>query len=158
PPLHGVRENGGVLKPGTRTLARLLHDAGYHTGAFVGAYVLNRRFGLDDGFDVYDDAVHRTGDEGSQLEAERKGGVGVGRALAWLRGAPDPFFLWVHLYDPHAPYDPPAEFLARAGGKAYDGEVAYADAQVARVKAAVDARAAATVLAIAGDHGEGLGD
>ena len=160
PLAHHVRENGVVFKPGPPPLARILHDAGYRTGAFVGAYVLNRVFGLAQGFDVYDDRVPRDPNLGPQLEAQRRGGDVVDAALAWLHDVQQPFFLWVHLYDPHAPYDPPAEFLARAGGRAYDGEVAYADAQVGRVVAALQAKGllAATVLAVAGDHGEGLGE
>ena len=160
PPVHGVRDNGLTYKPGPPTIARVLHDAGYRTGAFVGAYVLNHVFGLSDGFDVYDDRVHRNAALGAQLEAERRGGDVVDAALAWLGAAPQPFLLWVHLYDPHAPYDPPAEFLTKAGGRAYDGEVAYADAQVGRVIAALGERGlrGTTIVAVAGDHGEGLGD
>jgi tetratricopeptide (TPR) repeat protein len=84
----------------------------------------------------------------------------VDAALEWLRQAPSPFFLWVHLYDPHAPYDPPVEFRARAGGDPYDGEVAYADAQVARLVEALRHRGTfdSTLVAVAGDHGEGLGE
>jgi arylsulfatase A-like enzyme/Tfp pilus assembly protein PilF len=160
PLAHHVRENGVVFKPGPPPLARILHDAGYRTGGFVGAYVLNRVFGLAQGFDVYDDRVPRDPNLGPQLEAQRRGGDVVDAALAWLHDVQQPFFLWVHLYDPHAPYDPPAEFMARAGGRAYDGEVAYADAQVGRVVAELQVKGllADTVLAVAGDHGEGLGD
>ena len=111
----------------------MLHEAGYSTAAFVGAYVLDQRFGLADGFDVYDDQVARDPERSLRLEAERRGEEVVNAALAWLPTAKRPFFLWVHLYDPHAPYDPPAECLAKAGGNAYDGEVAYADAQVGRL-------------------------
>jgi choline-sulfatase len=160
PLVHHVRENGVVFKPGPPPLAGMLHDAGYRTGAFVGAYVLNRVFGLAQGFDVYDDRVPRDPNLGRQLEAQRRGSEVVDAALAWLRDVQQPFFLWVHLYDPHAPYDPPAEFLAMAGGRAYDGEVAYADAQVGRVVAALQTKGllSTSVLAVTGDHGEGLGD
>lgn len=160
PPVHGVRDNGLAFKPGPPTLARVLHDAGYRTGAFVGAYVLNHVFGLADGFDTYDDRVHRNPALGAQLEAERRGGEVADAALEWLGKVPQPFFLWVHFYDPHAPYDPPAEFMAKAGGHAYDGEVAYADAQVGRIVSALRDRGLAdsTIVALAGDHGEGLGD
>ena len=165
PPLHGVRENGVVFDRKTPTLARLLKDAGYRTGAFVGAYVLNRRFGLDEGFDVYDDAVKRNMERAEQLEAERPGAEVVDAALKWipadaLTHDASPFFAWIHLYDPHAPYAPPAEFLGRAGANAYDGEVAYADAQVARVTEALAKRNLGdrTVIVVTGDHGEALGE
>ena len=160
PPQHGVRQNGVVFKPQAPTLARVLRDEGYQTAAFVGAYVLDRRFGLADGFDHYDDRVPRNPDLGAQLEAERPGAAVADAALAWLTTAQEPFFAWVHFYDPHAPYTPPAEFLAKAGGNAYDGEVAYADVQAARVLQALRQRGLdqRSVVAIAGDHGEGLGE
>jgi choline-sulfatase len=156
----GVRVNGVPL--GVRpTLARAFRDAGYRTGAFVGAYVLDRRFGLSGGFDTYDDRVPRDPSGAAQLEAQRRGDVVVNAALEWLgRGGIQPFFGWVHLYDPHTPYEPPQEFLQKAGGRAYDGEVAFADAQVARLLEWLDRSGARdrTIIAIAGDHGEGLGE
>jgi arylsulfatase A-like enzyme/tetratricopeptide (TPR) repeat protein len=160
PPVHGVRDNGFTFKPGPLTLARVLHDAGYRTGAFVGAYVLNHVFGLADGFDTYDDRVHRNPALGPQLEAERPGSEVADAAIEWLGKPSQPFFMWAHFYDPHAPYHPPAEFMAKAGGHAYDGEVAYADAQVGRIVSAIRDRglAGSTIVALAGDHGEGLGD
>ena len=126
--------------------------------AFVGAYVLDRRFGLSDGFDHYDDRITRDPNAADRLEAERRGSDVVDAALAWLPSARSPYFVWIHLYDPHAPYAAPAEYVGRAGGNPYDGEVAYADAQVARIDAALATRGGNTVIAIAGDHGEGLGD
>ena len=164
PPVHGVRDNGIVFTPGPPTLARVFRDAGYRTGAFVGAYVLNHIFGLSDGFDVYDDRVHRDPALGAQLEAERRASDVVDAALQWMSvPSTQPFFLWVHLYDPHAPYDPPAEFKAKAGGNAYDGEVAYADAQVGRLLSSLREPGLATggdgpIVLVAGDHGEGLGE
>jgi tetratricopeptide (TPR) repeat protein len=160
PPEHGVRVNGLTLGAAHPTIARVLHDAGVHTAAFVGAYVLDRRFGLALGFDVYDDRIPRNPDAPQALEAERRGGDVAEAAIAWLKSTPAPFFLWVHLYDPHAPYDPPADYRARAGGNAYDGEVAYADAQVGRLLEALAARGltGTTAVVVAGDHGEGLGD
>ncbi len=159
---HGVRDNGVVFAPqdSAPTLARRLQGAGYRTGAFVGAYVLDRRFGLADGFDTYDDRIRRKPDEGARLEAERPGGEVVDRAIAWLNQPSAHFFLWVHLYDPHAPYDAPAGYPEKAGGDAYNGEVAYADAQVARIVEVLRARGvlASTVIVVTGDHGEGLGD
>ena len=167
PPAHGVRENGVVFDRRRPTIAARFKEAGYRTAAFVGAYVLNRRFGLDEGFEAYDDAVRREAAMAERLEAERPGAEVADGALAWLRSSVaqpaagrQPFFLWVHLYDPHAPYAPPAEYLTRAGGDAYDGEVAYADAQVGRLVEALEAAglSASTVVALAGDHGEALGE
>ena len=165
PPQHGVRENGaGPLADSHRTIARLLKDAGYRTAAFVGAFVLDRRFGLAQGFDVYDDHIPRDPNATERLEAERPAAAVVDAAIAWLTAspeaaAPSSFFLWIHLYDPHAPYTPPPEFAARTKTP-YDGEIAYADAQLARVIDALRARGdlERTLVVVAGDHGEGLGD
>ena len=167
PPAHGVRENGiGALADSQPTIARVLKGAGYDTAAFVGAFVLDHHFGLSQGFDTYDDQIPRDPEATDRLEAERPASAVVDRALAWLETRlapspqpPAPFFLWVHLYDPHAPYTPPQEFLL-PGRTPYDGEIAYADAQLARV---FDRLRAArlmdrTVVVVAGDHGEGLGE
>lgn len=160
PVTHGVRQNGAVLRPAQATLADTLKAAGYRTAAFVGAFVLDRRFGLAGGFDRYDDRVRRDPDASDRLEAERPGSEVVDAALAWMQSSSSPFFLWVHLYDPHVPYEPPADYLARVRGNAYDGEVAYADAQVGRISAAIAARGTdpSTLIIVAGDHGEGLGE
>lgn len=162
PPHHGLRNNGaGALPGGTATLATLLADKGYRTGAFVGAFVLDHRFGLARGFEVYDDEIPRDPRAGTSLEAERPGRDVVDRALAWLgREDPRPFFLWIHLYDAHAPYMPPAAWAARHPGRPYDGEISEVDEQVGRVLAALDRGRLAkrTVVAVAADHGEGLGE
>lgn len=166
PPQSGARLNGATLPPDRITLARLFHDAGYRTGAFVAAYVLNKRFGLASGFDEYDDRVVRDPSGSVRFEAERRGDAVVDAALPWLSssaagaGSAKPFFAWIHLYDPHAPYDPPDEYFAKAGRRAYEGEVAFADAQVGRVLdwLASSGRLESTIVAILGDHGEGLGD
>ena len=157
---HGVRKNGERLAPTVPTLAGRLQAAGYKTGAFVGAYVLDSRFGLARGFDRYDDRVRRNPESIERLEAERRGSEVVDAATAWLADVTTPFFLWVHLYDPHAPSEPPPEFRARAGGNPYDGEIAYADAQVGRLLELVRKRGleSSTIVAAAGDHGEGLGE
>jgi choline-sulfatase len=161
PAQTGVHVNGTVpASPGT-TIAGVLHDAGYRTGAFVGAYVLDRRFGLSVGFDTYDDRVERDRSGIARLEAERRGDHVVDAALAWLRqDNGHPFFAWIHLYDPHAPYEPPPQYLGLAHGRAYDGEVMFADAQAGRVLdwLKVSGQDGRTIVAIAGDHGEGLGD
>jgi len=180
PATHGIRENGlDSLDTKHQTLATLLKAAGYDTAAFVGAFVLDHRFGLAQGFDTYDDRIPRDPDATDRLEAERPASAVVDRALAWLnarqsRISPQSvnpqsnsqssirnpqFFLWLHLYDPHAPYNPPKEFLP-TGRAPYDGEIAYADAQLGRLLNALSAQGAMdhTMVVIAGDHGEGLGD
>ncbi|MEA2601705.1 MAG: choline-sulfatase [Acidobacteriota bacterium] len=166
PPHHGLRNNGaGALPGGTATLATLLKGAGYRTGGFVGAFVLDRRFGLGQGFEVYDDEIPRDPRAGVSLEAERPGREVVDRALAWLAQKGDheddrPFFLWVHLYDAHAPYAPPPAWAARHPGRPYDGEISEVDEQVGRLLAELDRRGLAgrTVVAVAADHGESLGE
>jgi choline-sulfatase len=168
PPAHGVRVNGtDVLGDAHPTIARLLKGAGYDTAAFVGAFVLDRRFGLANGFDTYDDRIARDPNATDRLEAERPANEVVERALAWLdhrRLAPGPqppapFLLWIHLYDPHAPYTPPDRFRERVKTP-YDGEIAFADEQIARVFDWLRAHRLDdhTMIVVAGDHGEGLGD
>ena len=161
PVAHGIRLNGGA-KPNGVTLASRLKTAGYQTRAVVGAFVLDRRFGLDAGFDEYDDRIARDPEATDRLQAERPAGQVVDRAVAFLANtAVDrPWFLWVHLYDPHAPYDPPADARTRAGGDAYNGEIAYVDAELARLLSAVEARpdGKRTATLVLGDHGESLGE
>ena len=157
---HGVRENAGFrFPPGMETLATLLRRQGYRTGAFVSAFPLDSRFGLDRGFDVYDD---RLGDAaaGSDFEMqERPGTRTVAAALAWLRATPGPTLCWLHLYEPHAPYQPPFDWRGRVP-TAYDGEVAAADAALAPLLDPLLARgdASDTLVVLTSDHGEGLGD
>ena len=160
PPAHGVRHNSIYrLAPTVPTLAGELAAAGYATAAFVGARVLERRFGLDQGFAVYDDGV-RGGARGPTGFAERPADQVVDAALAWLAEAPERFFLWVHLYDPHRPYEPPPGFAIAFASRPYDGEIAFADAEIGRLLAAIRARfgdAGLLVVATA-DHGESLGE
>ncbi len=168
PPTHGVRDNGiHRLTPGHTTLAERLQEEGYTTAAFVASFVLDRRYGTDQGFDVYDDIIN-TGDPDSshwQSRPERRGDRVVDSAMGWLEenertGEGRPFFLWLHLYDPHEPYDPPQPFKSRYAGNGYDGEVAFTDQQVGRL---VDRLRSLellddTLLVVVGDHGEGLGE
>lgn len=165
PPHHGLRNNGIGTFPGEpATLATLLSGDGYRTGAFVGAFVLDRRFGLGRGFEVYDDEITRDPGAGTVLEAERPGREVVDRALTWLGQTPQapakPFFLWIHLYDAHAPYAPPSPWRERHPGRPYDGEISAVDEQVGRLLQELERRGLAdrTVVAVAADHGEGLGD
>ncbi len=157
---HGVRNNGTHVFPAAReTLATRLKASGYSTGAFVAAVVLDRRYGLARGFDVYDDKIARASEGRSVLESERPCGTVVSNARAWIQSQAGPFFAWVHLYEPHAPYAPPPDMAARHPGRPYDAEVATADRCVAElVAAARAARPDHLVAAVTSDHGEGLGD
>ncbi len=159
PPRHGVRANGAYrLGPSFPTLAERLGGEGLATAAFVSAFVLERRFGTARGFDHYDDAL------GVQLDdigvASRPAGATVDAALAWLEDAPERFFLWLHLYDPHAPYEPPEPHGTRQLGQPYLGEIAYADAELGRLLAALEARFddGGTLVVVTSDHGESLGE
>jgi arylsulfatase A-like enzyme/Flp pilus assembly protein TadD len=159
PPKHGARHNGMRVADRVATLASILHARGFATGAFVAAFPLDHRFGLDRGFDVYSDALPR-GSDGRPLN-ERPGSQVVDEALAWLNARKErqPFFLWVHLFEPHAPYEAdPGAGSARSQSERYDDEVARADRQVARIAAAVEPRLASTLLIVAGDHGEAFGE
>ena len=151
---HGLRNNGlGAFPAERQTLAKTFAANSYRTGAFVGSFILDHRFGLDRGFERYDDEIVRNvTDSSGTFEAERRGGEVADRALSWLRqNDARPFFAWVHLYDAHAPYAPPPPYP-----QTYDGEVAYVDAQVARLLAAVDR--GNTIIVVVGDHGEALGE
>ncbi|HKB17098.1 MAG TPA: sulfatase, partial [Planctomycetota bacterium] len=157
PPRHGVRDNGRQSLPDSATtLAEWLAARGFATGAFVGAFPLERRFGLSQGFGVYDDELGAPGDAFSI--AERRGEEVVSRALRWIGGSAEPFFAWVHLFDPHAPYAAPAPFGARFAARPYDGEVAYADACLGRLVEGLGTRRERTLLVVTADHGESLGE
>ena len=152
---HGLRVNGaGSLPAGQETLATRFADAGYRTAAVVGSFVLDSRFGLDRGFASYDDAMDLDADGAAGEQPQRRASAVVDAALRWLEGPDErPFFLWVHLFDPHAPYEPPQSHR-RFG--AYEGEIAYMDAQIGRLTARIDRKK--TIVAIVGDHGESLGE
>lgn len=163
PPEHGCRVNGThALPAGIPTLAEAFAGRGYRTAAFVAAFVLDRRFGLDRGFAAYDQ-YELPDDGGAPAEnvmyRYRRGDAVAEAALAWLRGnAQRPFFCWVHFYDPHRPYYVPKE--VRDIGKAYDLEVSFMDRQVGRILDFLETRGlrGRTIVIAVGDHGEGLGD
>ena len=164
PPHHTIRDNGGfVLGKDIATLATRLQAAGYRTAGFVSSYVLHSRWGIGQGHETYDDSFDYAGLERRALtDVERPAGPVVDAALAWLRQpkrAERPFYLWVHLYDPHEPYEPPEEYRRRAPS-AYAGEVMYADAQAARLLDALDALGLRrnTMVVYLSDHGESLGE
>jgi arylsulfatase A-like enzyme/Flp pilus assembly protein TadD len=157
---HGVHDNGIFRVPeNLPTLASYLKERGYSTGAFVGAFPLDSRFGLTAGFDVYDDR-YGTGAALDFKFVERKADDVVRAALAWLDGRRWPWFLWVHVFDPHQPYEPPEPFAARYREDLYSGEVASVDAALAPLLAAArDSRTAGpTVVILTGDHGQSLGE
>ncbi len=167
PAWHGVRDNGGFyLGDEQVTLAEVLRERGYRTGGFVGAFVLDRRWGIAQGFDrFFDDFdLEKFADAASMDSIQRPGAQVVDQALPWLHAEPDrPFFAWVHLYDPHAPYEAPEPFRSRFPQTpvgAYDAEIASTDAQVGRLLDALsaDRRLAETLVVVVGDHGEMLGE
>jgi choline-sulfatase len=163
PPRHAVHDNGGfVLGKDVTTLAERLLARGYKTAGFVASYVLHSRWGIAQGHETYDDSFDYEGIESGNLTAvERPAGAVVDAAVAWLRQPhrrERPFYLWVHLNDPHEPYAPPDEYRRRAPS-AYAGEVMYADDEVGRLLGALDALNLRrnTVIVYASDHGESLG-
>lgn len=157
PPGHGSRHNLMPIDATVPTLAAMLQAQGFATAAFVGAFPLDRRFGLARGFDIYSDRMPR--DASGRLMNERPGREVIDAALAWVephRGRR--FFLWVHLFEPHAPYGDPRRTPGRGVVERYDDEIATADEQVGRLLALLAAGAPDNAIVLAGDHGEGLGE
>jgi arylsulfatase A-like enzyme/Flp pilus assembly protein TadD len=160
PLYHGVHDNGMFVLPDNQvTLAELLKERGYATAAFVGAYPLDSRFGLAQGFDRYDDDYRSHGAQ-RLASAERKAEDVVEGALTWLREQRGPWFLWVHCFGPHNPYEPPEPFRTRFADRLYDGEVAYVDAALEPLFRHVQETGLmkSTLVVMTGDHGESLGE
>jgi arylsulfatase A-like enzyme/tetratricopeptide (TPR) repeat protein len=158
PRRHGVRDNAGYRLPaGIPLLTERLKAAGYTTAAFVSAAVLDRDGGLARGFATYDDTV-RIGDRRAFDYQERAGSQTVDAALPRIAALPAPFFLWIHFYDPHLPYLPPEPYASRFKARPYDGEIAFMDAQIGRVLDALKKKRTSMYVAVAGDHGESLGE
>jgi choline-sulfatase len=162
PGRFNLRDNAASRLPDEAvTLAERLKAAGYATGAFVGAFILDRAFGFAQGFETFDSRF-----EGFGLaeldQARRRGDKVVDPALAWLgvQAANRPFFCWVHFYDAHAPYAPPPPFKTRFRGHPYDGEVAFVDSQIGRLVSTLQGKGwlERTVVVAIADHGEGLGE
>ncbi|MEQ8766599.1 MAG: sulfatase-like hydrolase/transferase [Planctomycetota bacterium] len=162
PPYHGVRANGlYVLEPDVETLAERFRAKGYRTGAIVASVVLDKSYGLDQGFESYDDAIvdptrkHQPG-ERMESQFERRGDEITRLAKQWIdEHDGEPWFLWVHYYDPHFPYAAPGELGEAFKSRPYDGEVAYADRQVGEL---IDHAGDEALVVVTSDHGEGLGD
>ncbi len=160
PATIGVRVNGERLEaPSPPSLAEVFSRAGYRTAAFVSAFVLDGIFGLDRGFGRYDDRLDPAQSRAGP-SVERAGANACDAALGWLDAQrAEPFFLWLHLFDPHSPYQPPEPYRGRIAD-AYDGEIAFADAQVGRMVSWLDEKnlRGDTLIVVAGDHGEAFGE
>jgi arylsulfatase A-like enzyme len=153
PAEHGIRDNiSQPLAPEVPVLAEAFHQAGHPTAAFVSSAVLDRQSGLARGFDVYADRFENGADR-------RSGDRTVADAIGWLKTHPG-FFAWVHLFEPHAPYEPPEPYASRYPGRPYDGAVAWADELVGRLTGALRDTGAldSTLVIVTSDHGESLGD
>jgi arylsulfatase A-like enzyme len=157
---HGVRDNADPpLEPAHRTLAEILRGRGFRTAAFVAASVLASNRGLSRGFDVYRDTT--SSDAGALPRVRRPGNEVVDEALTWLDGHEgSPFFVWVHLYDAHAPYPTPEPYRTQYAADPYEGSLAFVDSQVDRVTRWLEShhQLSRTLVIVAGDHGESLGD
>jgi len=163
PPQHGVRDNGGYfLSDKEETLAETLKARGYATAGFIAAYVLDSKWGIAQGFDTYFDDFDLSKYKVFSMGAiQRPANEVVDKALPWIdQHRAQPFFTWLHFYDPHAPYNPPEPFKSRYPDNPYQGEISFADAQVGRVVQFLRERDLMdrTVIVVMGDHGESLGD
>ena len=160
PNAHGVHDNSNfIVRKDFLTMAEWLKGQGYATGAFVGAFPLDSRFGLTQGFDVYDDNYGSQGPTDMTF-VERKADVVVGKTLEWLEGRTGPWFLWIHLFDPHQPYEPPEPFRSQYPGNPYDGEIAFVDSAPAKLLGFLEERNLEdrTAVIFTADHGESLGE
>ena len=160
PVTHGVRNNGHHLPSGIKTLAQILKGRGYATAAFVSSFSVDSRFGIDRGFDVYDDTFQSQATLKS-ANAERRAEGTFDRFSRWLESNwSNQFFAWVHYYDPHLPYDPPPPYREEFSGRLYDGEIAYMDHYVGAILERLETKRILqkTIIIVAGDHGEGLGE
>jgi arylsulfatase A-like enzyme/Tfp pilus assembly protein PilF len=160
PPAHKVRNNGTYFLPGpVLTLAEILGRRGYRTSAFVSSFVLDSRFGLDQGFTVYDDDF---GHGRAKTYTSQRDAAAVFAAFSgWLAGHDEGrFFSWVHFFDPHAPYDPPEPYRSAFRDDPYDGEIAYMDHYVGEIVSLLEKKRLLknTLIVVAGDHGEAFGE
>jgi len=158
---HGIRDNGYMaLDPEYTTLAEVLKREGYSTGAVIGAFVLDSRFGLDQGFDHYDDDLSMGEQPRLFTYTEITADVVTDKAIGWIEQAEEPFFTFIHYYDPHMTYAPPEPFAGLYRANPYAGEVAYTDQAIGRLLDALEeqGRLERTMIVFLSDHAEGLGD
>ena len=164
PSSHAVTDFAVPLGPSHATWAELLKAKGYHTAAFIGAVILDSKSlspGLDRGFDFYDNFPEHSESKSRWGRVERRGMDVVGRAEKWLSAHPSgPRFVWVHLYDPHDPYEPPLPYSQIYKDRLYDGEIVYADSALGNFVAYLQAHGwyENAIVVVVGDHGEGLGE
>jgi arylsulfatase A-like enzyme len=162
PTHHQLRDNGvGRLDDKAETLSEVLQGVGYETAAVIGAFVLDARFGLNQGFDFYDDDIESSDRVTGLHFAERPGGAVTDSGIKWLDTVGEkPFFLWAHFFDPHSPYAPPGLPAGTPESQAYDAEITYADAQLGRlldqIKKRDAVRGTQTLVVFTADHGESL--
>lgn len=160
PPFHGVHDNlNFIVAEDFLSLAEFLQEAGYQTAAFVGSYLLDHRFGLNQGFNVYDDNYSRSHKQ-KLANLERRAEEVIKPAIDWIKQQSSPWFLWIHCYDPHDPYEPPPPFSFQYADDPYNGEVAYVDYAL---KPLIDLTEAdpyrnSTIVIFTADHGESLGE
>ena len=160
PPSHGVRDNSGyIVNKNILTLAEYLKKYDFDTGAFIGAFPLDSRFGLNQGFDVYDDK-YGSKNPNDLFFVERRADKVINLSINWLKKRKNKWFEWIHLFDPHQPYNPPEPFKTEYKNDLYSGEVAYVDSQIKRL---IDylkksGQYDKTLIIITADHGEGLGE
>ena len=164
PSSHGVTDFAVPLSSAHKTAAELLRDRGYHTAAFIGAVILDSKTlapGLDRGFDFYDNFPAHASSKSRWGRVERRGMDVVQHAETWLGAHPaGPHFVWIHLYDPHDPYEPPAPFSLTYKDRLYDGEIAYADSALGNFVSYLKKHGwyGNSLIVVVGDHGEGLGE
>jgi arylsulfatase A-like enzyme/predicted Zn-dependent protease len=163
PLFHGIRDNGGFFVPEKlKTMAELFKDKGYETGAFIAAYVLDSKWGLNQGFDTYFDKFDLSKFKRISLgTVQRPANEILDEALPWFEARKDKrFFAWLHLYDPHSPYEPPPPYDKLYANRPYLGEIAFADSQIQRLWRFLETNGLLekTFIVFAGDHGESLGE
>jgi len=162
PLFNQVRDNGGFRAPAELTLvSEVLKEQGFETAAFIGAFVLHGKWGLNQGFDTYSDHFDPGRYGKILLENEKRADEVLGNARQWLeKRGQGRFFAWIHLYDPHSPYDPPAPFARGSSHAAYRGEVEYTDGELGKFISFLKEKGIydRSLIVVAADHGEGLGD